>query len=184
MPSPAPRSRVAWRVAVDDTTIGFVDRLQGQQQQALAPEAGDFVARRSDGLYAYQLAIVVDDGDDAITDIVRGADLIASTPRQIYLQHQLGIATPRYLHVPVALDGEGAKLSKSSGAAALAGDPLQALLGAWRFLGQSALPAEPASVGEFWTFALPAWTPRLLPRVPMLAAPPAFGNRRARPAPR
>ena len=168
--------RSAWRLRVPVAPVVFVDRLHGPQSQVLAIDVGDFIVRRGDGLHAYQLAVVVDDAEQGITDVVRGADLLASTPRQIYLQRRLEMPTPRYLHVPIALDAAGAKLSKRYGAAALAGDPLGALLGAWNFLGQTAPEATPASTGEFWSFAIGAWEPRRLPRAPMLAAPPAFGS--------
>jgi glutamyl-Q tRNA(Asp) synthetase len=171
MPSPAPRGRVAWRVAVDDTTIGFVDRLQGQQQQALVTEAGDFIVRRSDGLYAYQLAIVVDDGDDAITDIVRGADLLHSTARQILLQRLLGLPTPSYLHVPVAINPHGDKLSKQTRAHPLAGDPVAALAAAWQFLGQQGPVSPPRSPAQFWQHAIRAWSPSRIAPVEMQPCP-------------
>jgi glutamyl-Q tRNA(Asp) synthetase len=97
-------------------TIGFEDRVQGSQEQDLEREAGDFVLYRADGQFAYQLAVVVDDAESGVTDVVRGADLLDSTARQIYLQRLLGLPRPRYLHVPVALDRFGEKLSKQSGA--------------------------------------------------------------------
>ncbi|MEM5427191.1 tRNA glutamyl-Q(34) synthetase GluQRS [Cupriavidus oxalaticus] len=121
----------AWRVRVPDgpaATICFEDRWQGRQCQDLETELGDFVLRRADGLWAYQLAVVVDDGLQGITHIVRGADLQDSTPRQIHLQHLLGLPTPSYLHVPVVVNEIGEKLSKQSGAQAIdTGAPLEAL---------------------------------------------------------
>jgi glutamyl-Q tRNA(Asp) synthetase len=166
----AARRARAIRLRAGDETIAFVDRLQGPQAQSLANEVGDFVVRRSDGLASYQLAVVVDDGEQRISDVVRGADLLASTPRQIRLQRALGLATPRYLHVPVAIDASGQKLSKQTRARALPDDPLPALVAAWRFLEQP-LDATPASVAAFWTHALAAWTPGRLPPVRMLPAP-------------
>lgn len=112
----------AWRVRVPDAgqdTICFDDRWQGRFCQPLADDVGDFVLKRADGLWAYQLAVVVDDGDQGITDIVRGMDLLDSTPRQIHLQHLLGLPQPRYLHVPLILDAHGDKLSKQTGATAI-----------------------------------------------------------------
>ena len=119
------------------TSITFEDGLQGTITQDVAREVGDFVLKRADGLWAYQLAVVVDDGAQGMTDIVRGADLLDSTPRQILLQHALGLPTPRYLHLPVMVDATGHKLSKSSAAPAVeAGHPLPALQAAWQALGQ------------------------------------------------
>ncbi|KAF1027976.1 MAG: Glutamyl-Q tRNA(Asp) synthetase [Burkholderia plantarii] len=112
----------AWRLRVPDADaarITFDDRWQGTQTQDLATEVGDFVLKRADGQWAYQLAVVVDDLDAGITHVVRGADLLDSTARQIHLQHCLGAPTPAYLHVPVVLDANGEKLSKQTGATAL-----------------------------------------------------------------
>lgn len=116
---PAGREARAWRVRTDrmaqgNGTIGIDDRAQGHIGQNLEKEIGDFVVKRADGLYAYQLAVVVDDAEQGITDVVRGADLLLSTPRQIYLQHLLGLPTPRYLHLPVMVNAEGEKLSKQT----------------------------------------------------------------------
>jgi glutamyl-Q tRNA(Asp) synthetase len=158
------------RVRVREETIRFVDRLQGPQAQWLPDDVGDFVVRRADGLYAYQLAVVVDDAAQGVTSVVRGADLLASTPRQIFLQHALGLTTPSYLHVPVAVDREGHKLSKQTEAAPLDGDPCAALAAAWRFLDQPAPLATPRTPAQFWAHAVRAWTPSQLPPVPMLPA--------------
>jgi glutamyl-Q tRNA(Asp) synthetase len=131
-PDPAVRLRVA-----DGSVVSFEDGLQGRFSQDVAGEVGDFVLRRADGLWAYQLAVVVDDAAQGMTDIVRGADLLDSTPRQIVLQRALGLPTPRYLHLPLVVDGNGRKLSKSDAALPVdAGDPLPALGAAWRALGQ------------------------------------------------
>jgi glutamyl-Q tRNA(Asp) synthetase len=108
------RTARAWRVRVDDTTIGFTDMLQGNVSQDLAAKVGDFVVKRADGIFAYQLAVVVDDAAQGISDVVRGADLLCSTPRQIHLQRLLGLATPGYMHLPVAVNAQGEKLSKQS----------------------------------------------------------------------
>jgi len=107
------------RVRVGTASISFVDRLVGPVRQDLDREVGDFVVRRRDGLIAYQLAVVVDDAASGVTDVVRGMDLLASTPRQIHLQRSLGLPTPRYLHHPVLSAPEGPKLSKQTGAAAV-----------------------------------------------------------------
>lgn len=109
------------RVRVGDAQMGFIDQICGAYWQQLDREVGDFVLRRADGLHAYQLAVVVDDAAQGITEVVRGADLLDSTPRQIWLQQLLGLPTPRYAHLPLVLDEAGNKLSKS--AAALAVDP-------------------------------------------------------------
>ena len=172
-------SRFAWRLRIPAAPTGFVDRHYGPQLQDLAVEVGDFVLRRSDGLYAYQLAVVVDDAAQGITDVVRGADLLASTARQVFLQRALGYPTPRYLHVPVAIDARGDKLSKQTRAPALSDDPLPALLAAWRFLGQATPADVPGSVAEFWAYAAAHWEPRRLAPAQTLPAPPAFGGQPA-----
>jgi len=170
------RAQRAWRVRVGEAAVHFCDRLQGTQAQDLGRDVGDFVIRRADGLFAYQLAVVVDDAAQGITHVVRGADLLASTPRQIFLQRLLGYPTPSYLHVPVALGRDGEKLSKQTGAPTIGAEAIGALLAAWRFLDQS-LPhgtSIPTKVDEFWRFAVGAWNPGRLPPVPMLPAPQAF----------
>ena len=174
----AARTQRAFRVRVGDARIEWRDRLHGAQAQDLGRDVGDFVVRRADRLFAYQLAVVVDDALQGVTHVVRGADLLASTARQIFLQRRLEYATPSYLHVPIALNAKGEKLSKQTHAAPLAHDPLPVLLAAWRFLEQP-LPtgsASPASVAEFWQWAIPSWDPARLPPVPMLPAPAAWGG--------
>jgi glutamyl-Q tRNA(Asp) synthetase len=132
----------ALRVRVPDEIVGFTDRACGPYAQNLARDVGDFVVRRADGLWAYQLAVVVDDAEQRITDVVRGADLLENTPRQIWLQRALGLPTPRYLHVPLVTNAQGEKLSKQTGARALdIGRPLAELARAWRHLGFAALEA-------------------------------------------
>lgn len=144
---------------MDDETISFNDRFAGTVTQHLASESGDFVLKRGDGFWAYQLAVVVDDAGQGVTDIVRGTDLIDSTARQIYLQRLLGVPTPRYLHVPVVRNAQGEKLSKQTGAVAVAPGDEQAALAVLRqaaaFLGLPPVPA--ASVPQFWQAAVPAW---------------------------
>ena len=145
-----------------DELITFTDRWAGEVRQHLATESGDFVLRRADGFWAYQLAVVADDADQGISDIVRGADLLDSTARQIYLQRLLGVPTPRYLHLPVVRNADGDKLSKQTGALAIRPDDqaaaLAALLDAARFLGLP-LPAA-ATLATFWQAAIPAWAGR------------------------
>ena len=170
----AARAERSWRVRVDDATVAFTDRLQGAQSQALSRDVGDFVVKRADGLFAYQLAVVVDDGAQAITDVVRGADLLSSTPRQIHLQRLLGLPAPAYLHVPVAINAAGEKLSKQTRALALPDDALTALLAAWRFLEQPQPSRAPPDVASFWAHAIASWTPSRLPPVRMLPAPSRF----------
>ena len=129
----AGKSPRALRLTTTNDLIRFTDRVQGEVAQRVETEVGDFVLRRADGLHAYQLAVVVDDDAQRVTDVVRGADLLDSTARQIYLQRLLGAATPRYLHVPVATNAGGEKLSKQTAARAVdSGDVRRALL----FLGQ------------------------------------------------
>lgn len=116
---PEGRTGRAWRVRTDDHIIRFDDALQGHIAQSLEREIGDFVVKRADGLFAYQLAVVVDDAAQDITHVVRGADLIASTARQIHLQNLLGLPTPHYMHLPIVLNAQGEKLSKQTLAAPL-----------------------------------------------------------------
>ena len=128
------KARRALRLRTTAETIRFTDRVQGVREQVVARDVGDFVLYRADGQYAYQLAVVVDDAEQGVTDVVRGADLLDSTPRQIHLQRLLGLATPRYLHIPAALNAAGEKLSKQTGAAPVEGR--RALRTALAFLGQ------------------------------------------------
>ncbi len=129
--------RAAIRLRVDDRTIEFTDGVYGRQQQNIADTIGDFVLKRADGYFAYQLAVVVDDADQGITQVVRGADLLTSTPRQIFLQQQLGVPTPSYYHIGLVRDSDGRKLSKSQWAADLDDeDRFTAFSAAYRHLGQ------------------------------------------------
>ena len=162
----------ATRVRVGQATVEFEDAIQGKISQDLAADVGDFVLLRADGLYAYQLAVVVDDAEQGITDVVRGADLLNSTPRQIYLQRQLGLPSPRYLHLPAAVNAAGEKLSKQTRAKPVdARDPVPALARVMEFLGQSP-PAEinNATLAEFWAWALPHWSAERIPRQRSLVA--------------
>ncbi len=146
----------AYRTRVPDEKLGFVDRAAGRYAQHLKGDVGDFVIRRADGLWAYQLAVVVDDSEQRITDVVRGADLLDNTPRQIYLQRVLGLATPRYLHLPLVLSTTGEKLSKQTGAAAVDGTrPVQELQNAAHHLGLGTIDA--TSVDELLTRAIELW---------------------------
>ncbi len=164
----------AWRMRVDDEPLEFIDRLQGLQSQRLERDVGDFVLKRADGFWAYQLAVVVDDAAQGVTDVVRGADLLPSTPRQILLQRRLGLPQPRYLHLPVAIDVNGEKLSKQTLAAPLPmDDPVPELIRAWRFLDQPWCGESFAAVADFWAWAIPRWDTRRLPPVPMLTVRPS-----------
>jgi|SRR5882672_787320 len=163
---PTGRRARAIRARVDDTEIAFEDRLQGRIEQNLAGEIGDFVVRRADGPFAYQLAVVVDDFEQGVTDVVRGADLLASTPRQMLLQRRMGYPTPQYMHLPVAVNRNGEKLSKQTLAAPLAAaeGPLQ-LWRALRFLGQEP-PAELKAerIAVLWSWARANWHADRIPR--------------------
>jgi glutamyl-Q tRNA(Asp) synthetase len=155
----------AWRLRVPDgeaAVITFEDRWQGEQTQNLATEVGDFVLRRADNQWAYQLAVVVDDADAGITHIVRGVDLMDSTARQIYLQRCLGVPTPQYLHVPIVTNEQGEKLSKQNGATALDSDtPLEALSAAARHLGLDLGSAAQTTLDGFYAAATIAWARRM-----------------------
>jgi len=163
------------RLRVDNHTVsGFTDGLQGEVRQDLATEVGDFVVYRSGGMFSYHLACVVDDALLGITDIVRGADLIDCTLRQIFLQRLLGVPTPRYLHLPVATHPDGAKLSKQTHAAPV--DPAQAsptIYQALRFLGQqppTELALWPPQTALEW--AVKSWRRKRLPAVCAIESPP------------
>lgn len=162
---PPGREARSIRVRVDDVRIAFTDQVQGEYGQRLAHDVGDFVLRRSDGFFAYQLAVVVDDAHSGIGEVVRGADLLTSTPRQIYLQHLLGLPRPNYLHLPVLVDSRGNKLSKHEQAPALSLEqPSRALSRALHCLGQP-LPAELADAppDEILAWAIRHWTPGRIP---------------------
>lgn len=168
---PSSRAARAWRLRVDSARVGFEDLVQGRIDTDLARDVGDFVLKRADGLFAYQLAVVVDDAAVGVTHVVRGADLLASTARQIFLQHCLGLPTPVYAHLPAAINSAGEKLSKQTRAAALDCDhPVPSLVDALTFLGQ-AVPRElaDANVSDVWDWALGHW---LLSRVRRVATLP------------
>jgi glutamyl-Q tRNA(Asp) synthetase len=161
------RSDPSIRLRVPDhCEIGFDDLVHGRVNQQVDREVGDFVLLRADGLWAYQLAVVVDDAAQGITNVVRGADLLDSTPRQILLQRALGLPTPRYAHLPLLLDAEGRKLSKSDAALPVdASNPLPTLQALWRCLGQAPLIDVPIRCPEeFLDAAVQAFRPALIPR--------------------
>ncbi len=171
----------AWRLRVPAGITTFDDALQGCFEQDVRRAVGDFVLRRADGLWAYQLAVVVDDAACGITDVVRGADLLDSTPRQILLQHLLRLPTPRYLHLPMLVDTHGRKLSKSAGATALSDDPMLALRITLRLLGQHAAAGiDAAHPAALLARAVRRYDPSLLPRVCRLVAPQSGGTNATR----
>lgn len=159
---PESREARSWRVLVEQNRIEFTDRVQGPFAQNLAYDAGDFLLRRRDGLFAYQLAVVVDDAEQNITDIVRGADLLDSTLRQIYLQQLLNFHTPTYLHLPVAVNQQGEKLSKQTQAKAVEPDNTAATLyKVLDFLGQRP-PASLRKETALLAWAVDNWRPEVL----------------------
>ena len=165
---PVGHAVAALRMQVPEMRVVFSDTLQGRVACDIARDCGDFVLRRADGVFSYQLAVVSDDAEQDITHVVRGADLLASTPRQIVLQQILGLPTPTYMHLPLVLDARGDKLSKQTLAAPIDPcAPLASLLAALEFLG---VPADRSvgGVAEFWAMAREAW--------PVAALPPLRGR--------
>lgn len=156
---PAGKRPRAVRLRVEDAILEVEDRLQGRIGQNLAAELGDFIIKRADGLFAYQLAVVVDDAAQGITHVVRGSDLLPSTPRQYQLQEYLGLPHPRYMHIPVAVNPAGEKLSKQTHATAI--DPEHPLPALWRAAAFLRLTPPvsllKATVGEFWEWACANW---------------------------
>ncbi|MDH1008248.1 tRNA glutamyl-Q(34) synthetase GluQRS [Pseudomonas nicosulfuronedens] len=156
---------VAIRLRVPELDYRFTDRLQGEFHQHLGREVGDFIIRRRDGLFAYQLAVVLDDAWQGVTDIVRGADLLDNTPRQLYLQELLGIAAPRYLHVPLIIQPDGHKLGKTYRSPPLQADQASPLLvRALNALGQQP-PAElrQATPQEVLAWGIVHWDANAIP---------------------
>ncbi len=167
----------SWRVQTDDTPIQFEDQRFGTQQQRLESEVGDFIIKRADGYYAYQLAVVVDDAMQGVTEVVRGEDLLDNTPRQIYLQRLLGLPTPSYLHLPIATDTHGNKLSKQNHAPPLDNhQATQNLVKALTFLGHHP-PAElhRAPPETLIDWALEHWHIDNLPAAPTTVTAPQTG---------
>lgn len=169
---PEGREGRAWRVRTNNDPVGFGDALQGHLVQHLESEIGDFVVRRADGLFSYQLAVVVDDAFQGITHIVRGADLLDSTPRQIYLQRLLGLLNPQYLHLPIAVNESREKLSKQTLAAPVdETHPVATLLRVLNFLQQQP-PADllEANVETVLEWAIQNWHPERLIEIRTLSA--------------
>ena len=155
------------RVATDDNVISFIDKIQGKQLQQLCTEVGDFIVQRRGGLMAYQIAVVVDDAEQGINQVVRGSDLLGSTPRQIYLQKLLGMPHPEYVHLPVATDSAGEKLSKQTGATgidiALGSTQVFAAL---EFLGQQPnAELRGAPPAELLAWGIINWDTAFVPRI-------------------
>ncbi len=161
------------RLRTDNTPICFSDRIQGNYCQHLASELGDFVIRRADGFFAYQLAVVVDDAFQGVNQVVRGIDLLDNTPRQLWLQRLLGFPTLDYAHIPLAIGADGQKLSKQNLAPAITTEKrLETLVSALRFLGQACPDAgEFATLDIFWDWAIAHWDIKRVPRVYTLPYP-------------
>ncbi len=152
----------SWRFLVPKGTTAFTDRWNGTVfSQNLEEDVGDFVLKRADGLWAYQLAVVVDDAFQGVTHIVRGADLLDNTPRQIALQEALNYTTPKYMHLPLVLAEDGLKLSKQNGATPLKENELdKALIKAWNHLGFESFPF--TGFQDFYRKAISLWRKRFL----------------------
>lgn len=163
--APGKRARTR-RMRVADVCIELNDAVQGECRQPLNESVGDFVIRRADGIFAYHLAVVTDDADFAITEIVRGADLLDSTPRQIHLQRCLGLPTPAYAHLPVAVNGSGQKLSKQTFAEPVADKrAVPLIIAALDFLGQQPHSRlHDANLDELWSWAIEHWRMDRVPR--------------------
>jgi len=162
---PPGRKARSLRLRVPERYIHFSDRLQGGYREWLPESSGDFILKRADGLFAYQLAVVVDDIEQGITDVVRGTDLLDSTGRQLLIQQLLGAVPPRYLHLPVAIGKHGNKLSKQTGATPVnSSGKIATLCAVLRFLGQ-AVPVEVTTAGldEWWPWAMAHWDTTRLP---------------------
>jgi glutamyl-Q tRNA(Asp) synthetase len=163
----------ATRLRIEPGSVRFTDRVQGDYEQDVARAVGDFVLKRRDGMVAYQLAVVVDDAFQGVTHVVRGADLLDNTPRQIYLQRRLGLPTPHYAHVPALLESDGSKLAKSARSVRLdPGAVLPQLVSVFKLLGL-APPTGLAGARQAWDWALAHWDMGRVPRHPTwpLAAP-------------
>lgn len=165
------KSARAWRLHVPDKLTGFEDAVLGYQRQNLEKDVGDFVLLRADGLFAYQLAVVVDDIEQGVTHIVRGADLLASTPRQIWLYECLGQPVPVYAHLPLAVNENGEKLSKQTRAAPVgSADPVSVIKAAMRFL--NLVPEnEGIALQDLWNWAIMNWSIKNVPKTQALKTP-------------
>ncbi|MCU7892036.1 MAG: tRNA glutamyl-Q(34) synthetase GluQRS [Candidatus Thiodiazotropha sp. (ex Ustalcina ferruginea)] len=159
------------RVKTSEGPINISDAIQGPLIQQIDREIGDFIIRRGDGYHAYQLAVVIDDAWQGITHIVRGADLLSSTPRQVFLQKLFGLSHPIYAHLPLAVDNQGRKLSKQHHDAPVdPKQPMDALLQALAFLHQPLPPQRPNSLDEFWRWATAHWSLAAIPAIHQIPA--------------
>lgn len=161
-----PHNQFAYRIYAHQGNVSFNDGIQGQQLFSLANEIGDFVVKRADGFYSYQLAVAIDDAITGITEVVRGSDLLDSTPRQIHVQHSLNLSTPRYMHLPVATNARGQKLSKQTFAQPLNKEnSIETLWQVLQVLGQSPdTELKTASLDELWQWAISHWDVEKIPR--------------------
>lgn len=166
------RERHALRILTRGAVIDFTDRLQGYQHCDLEHDAGDFILLRADGYVSYQLAVAMDDSDQGMSEVIRGCDLLDSTPRQIHVQRQLGLATPDYGHLPVVLGKDGQKLSKQTGAKPIGSEhPVTTLSQAMEFLGHPVpVDIQQASLQVFWDWAISSWSLSRVPSEPHLPA--------------
>lgn len=161
------KERYSYRLKTNDKPIRFLDRIQNQVfTQSLLSEVGDFILKRTDGLFAYQLAVVADDAAQQITHIVRGSDLLDNTPRQWYLQELLGYPHPSYAHFPIVAYADGMKFSKQTRAEPISADkPIQTAIQALQFLGQQPPPSDDfESIEALWQWAIPNWSIALVPK--------------------
>jgi glutamyl-Q tRNA(Asp) synthetase len=156
----------AWRLRTSNDLIEFEDAVQGMRQQRIQRDIGDFVICRADGVFAYQLAVVVDDAEQDITHVVRGGDLLNSTPRQIHLQKLLGYSTPSYMHLPVVINTRGEKLSKQTHAAPVdTSHPVLQLVKTIQFLGQApSSEVSESNLASFWMWAIENWNREAIPK--------------------
>lgn len=154
-----PNVTPAWRMKTSHVQIGFKDLIQGPVAHWMDTDIGDFVLKRADSLFSYQLAVVIDDAAQGVTHVVRGADLLQSTTRQIYLQRLLGYPTPEYAHIPLVCNEQGQKLSKQNMASSIAdAPPVEVLFQAFTFLQQSPPPSiKNATLDTVWRWAIDNW---------------------------
>ncbi|MDR3410719.1 MAG: tRNA glutamyl-Q(34) synthetase GluQRS [Formivibrio sp.] len=163
---PAGRKALAWRLRVPDEQVAYLDGIQGVQSQNLANDVGDFVLLRADGCWTYQLAVVVDDAEQGVNQVVRGADLLDSTPRQIWVQRLLGYIEPQYMHIPVIANSRGEKLSKQTLAPALlkGGEAKQLWMALYLLWQSPPLDLRNATINEVWQWALLHWSVNGMPQ--------------------